>query len=195
MNVCKKILENVNAIHLKDKQGFEPIHYAKHHGQMAVIDLLEPIWHEAEEAEKLRRIQMRENIERMRQNKTKYLEHQQQLAVQRIQEQVENHHQFHDFTPIFSNCNKNLESLKSDELLDYDQSEFHDMAPIDTIHDEDEVFDLDEIENSESCPDTLKQKKTVVHFLFSFHTLKNGTHPVDKPIPCSYSLVLRPTPP
>ena len=40
-----------------------------------------------------------------------------------------------------------------------------------------------------------KQKETVAHSLFSFHYLINGTHPVvDKPIPCSYGLVLRPTP-
>ena len=211
LNVCKQILENVNAIHIKDKQGFEPIHYAKHHGQMAVVNLLEPIWCKAEEAEKLRKIQMRENIERMRQNKseytqyheqlsgqrmqeqvqihhqfndftpifsnhsqdlleriqmrknkTEYLQHQQQLAVQRMQEQVENHHQFHDFTPIFSNDNKNLMRRKSDDLLECDQSEFHDLAPIDTINDEDVVFDLDEIDDSESCPDTLKQKKPII---------------------------------
>lgn len=162
LNVCKQILGNVNAIHLKDKQGFEPIHYAKQYGQMAVVNLLEPIWCEAEEAEKLRRIQMRENIDRMRQNKTEYLQYQQQLAVQRIQEQVQNHHQFHDFTPIFSNHNQDLIRPKSDNLLEYDQSEFHDMAPIDTINNEHEVFDLDEIDDSESCPDTLKQKKPIV---------------------------------
>ena len=221
LNVCKQILGNVNAMAnkwLKDKQGFEPIHYAKHHGQMAVVNLLEPIWHENEEAQKLRRIQIKknkseymqdqeklaeqrmqeqvqnhcqfndftpifsnhnqdllrriqkrkdksecleyENIER--QNKSEYLQHQQQLAVQRIQEQVENHHQFNDFTPIFSNHNQDIIKPKSDDLLENDQSEFHDMAPIDVINDEHEVFDLDEIDDSESCPDTLKQKNPII---------------------------------
>ena len=108
LNVCKQILGNINAIHLKDKQGFEPIHYAKHHGQTAVVNLLEPIWHEAEEAEKLRQVQTRENIERMRQNKPEYMQYQEQLAGERMQEQMQNHSQFNDFTPIFSNHNQDL---------------------------------------------------------------------------------------
>ena len=78
---------------------------------------------EDEEAEKLRRIQMRENIERMRQNKSENMQYQEQLAGQRMPEQVQNHHQLQEKSSDSACSNTVTSKLAPLIKLKYEYSE------------------------------------------------------------------------